>query len=65
MILGIGIMAVFKPKCKDECEIRKAPPIDDVVKTTYQIGTKCYQFKTKETVCPEKGVIESFVIAAV
>jgi hypothetical protein len=62
MIIGIGIMAVFKPACKENCEIRKAPAVEEVVNTTYQIGTKCYQFKTTETVCPETGVIESFQV---
>ena len=62
MILGIGIMAVLKPVCKSGCEIHKAPSVDEVTKTTYQIGTKCVQFKTTQSTCPEHGAIESFQI---
>jgi hypothetical protein len=63
LILGIGLMVLFKPMCKGEdCIIQKAPPVDEVVKSTYQIGSKCYQFKTQQIVCPERGAIEPFTI---
>ena len=63
LFLGIGLVAVFKPICKgDECIKQKAPSVDEIVKSTYQLGSKCYQFKTQTLICPEKGVIEPFRI---
>ena len=60
-IIGIGLMAALKPVCKgSNCVIQKAPPVDEVVKSTYQLGQKCYQFKTTQIQCPERGVIEPF-----
>jgi hypothetical protein len=61
IIIGIGIVAVFKPGCRDNgCAIKRAPPVDEVVKTTYQIGSKCYKFKTENIECPAKGIVEPF-----
>jgi hypothetical protein len=60
-IIGLGIMAILKPGCRgDTCKIMKAPPVEEVRATTYQIGEKCYQFKTDVISCPKEGVIESF-----
>ncbi len=60
-ILGLGLMALLKPACKgEECKILKAPPLEDVKKTTYQLGSACYQFHTEPITCPSKGVIEPF-----
>jgi hypothetical protein len=60
-ILGIGLIAVLKPICQGaNCIIQKAPPPDEVVKSTYQLASKCYQFKTTSIQCPQKGVIEPF-----
>ncbi len=60
-ILAFGIMAVLKPGCKgDSCRILKAPPLDEVKSTTYQLGSKCYQFKVEGSDCPSTGVIEGF-----
>lgn len=59
-------MSLFKPLCKgNECQIVKAPPLQEVEKTTYKIGTKCYQFKTHTTDCPSEGVIEPFEVKVV
>jgi hypothetical protein len=64
LILGMGLIAVFKEQCKtEECEIHKAPHVNDVIKSTYQIGTKCYQFKTNQITCPKSGVIEAFQVS--
>ncbi len=60
-VLGLGLMALFKPACKgDECQILKAPPLKEVKATTYQLGEECYQFRTETISCPAKGVIEPF-----
>lgn len=65
LVTGIGIAAVFKPGCREsDCAIKRAPPVDEVTKTTYQIGDKCYQFKTENIECPTKGVIEPFEVEA-
>jgi hypothetical protein len=61
LILGIGVIAVLKPICKgDDCIIQKAPSVDEVTKSTYQMSNKCYQFKTTPITCPDRGVIEPF-----
>jgi hypothetical protein len=61
VILGMGIIAVLRPTCINEsCVIKKAPSPDEVMNTTYQIGSKCYKFMTNMIDCPEKGVIEPF-----
>jgi hypothetical protein len=62
-ILGVGLMAVLKPMCRGpSCVVQKAPSVDEVTRSTYQVGSKCYQFKTSVITCPEKGVIEPFRI---
>jgi hypothetical protein len=60
-ILGVGCMAVLKPACKGaECQVRKAPPYEDIQASTYQIGGSCYQFKAEPVECTESGIIEPF-----
>lgn len=60
-ILGLGCIALLKPVCKGiNCQVQKAPPLDEVRSSTYQMGSKCYKFEIKHTDCPEKGVIEPF-----
>jgi hypothetical protein len=64
IVIGIGLVAVFKPGCRDnQCAIKKAPPVDEVTKSTYQIGDKCYKFKVNNIECPSKGAIEPFEVA--
>jgi hypothetical protein len=63
-IVGFGIVVVFRKQCEgSDCLIQKAPPVDEVTKTTYQIGQKCYQFKTDPKECTNSGVIEPFQVA--
>jgi hypothetical protein len=60
-ILGVGILAVFRPACdNDSCAKVKAPPIPDFDDKTFRIGDACYKFKTKTRDCPAEGFIESF-----
>ena len=60
-VLGVGCMAVLKPMCKGgECHVQKAPPYDEVQKSTYQLGSTCYQFRAEPVKCAESGVIEPF-----
>jgi hypothetical protein len=61
-VLGIGIMAAIKPMCRTkDCKIQKAPPLEEIMKSTYQIGQKCYKFKTTPVDCPATGSIEPFL----
>ena len=49
------------PMCKgDECFIKKAPSVEEMKSSTFQIGKKCFQFVPETVQCPAKGVIEAF-----
>lgn len=62
-VIGLGIMALLRPVCHGAaCIIQKAPPVEEVSKTTYQLGAKCYQFKSAPVDCPADGIIESFYV---
>ena len=63
-VLGLGLAAILRPACKgDKCIVLKAPPLADLKGSTYQLGTKCYQFTIETQSCPSKGVIEPFQIS--
>jgi hypothetical protein len=60
-ILGLGIIALLKPICHGpSCIVQKAPSVEEVTKSTYQLGSKCFQFATEPVDCPKEGVIEAF-----
>jgi hypothetical protein len=59
-LLGFAIVMIFYPACKDGCRVRKAPPIDEIKNSTYQLADKCYQFQAHSVNCPPKGTIEAF-----
>jgi hypothetical protein len=60
-VIGLGLMALLRPICHGkDCMIQKAPSVEEVNKTTYQLGSKCYQFRSESVECPKEGVIESF-----
>ena len=60
-VLGLGCMALLKPLCKgSECEVKKAPALDEVSTSTYQVGSKCYKIKVEHKECPDTGTIEPF-----
>ena len=61
LILGVGLMAVLKPVCRDvDCTVKRGANPEEVIGSTYQINDKCYQFKTRSTECPNEGFIEAF-----
>jgi hypothetical protein len=61
-IVGFGLIAITIPACKgDDCFIKKAPSVDEMKKSTFRIGSKCYQFTPETMECPATGVIEAFV----
>jgi len=63
IVIGIGLVAVLIPGCRsNSCAVKKAPPVDEVTKSAYKIGDKCYKFKTNTIQCPTKGIIEPFEI---
>ena len=60
-VIGLGLMALLRPICHGkDCMIQKAPSVEEVNKTTYQLGSNCYQFRSESVECPKEGVIESF-----
>ena len=67
-LLGIGIIAIFRPTCKDEsgkpidCTTNKAPAVADWNNAVYRVGAKCYEYKTTIVECPKnkKDYIEAF-----
>jgi hypothetical protein len=65
LLVGIGIVAILRPTCSgDKCSVTKAPPPADWNGYVYQMGAKCYEFKTGVVDCPKAGggsaAIESF-----
>ena len=61
-IIGLGIMSIFIPRCPGgTCMKAKAGNAEEINKSVYQIGSKCYQFKTETMSCPQSvDIIESF-----
>ena len=61
VILGFAIPSLLIPVCKgDQCFIKKAPSAEEMKKSTFRVGSKCYQFRPETMDCPAKGAIESF-----
>ena len=62
LMLGIGVVALFRPICSgSECNVSKAPTENDFDKYVYRMGgSKCYEFKTEIVECPSSGTIEAF-----
>lgn len=60
-LLGLGVVALVRPLCKDgECTVKKAPPVKEWDGAVYRVGNKCHEYKTKSVECPASGMIESF-----
>lgn len=63
VVVGFAIMSLTIPLCKgDECFIKKAPSVEEMKKSTFKIGSKCYQFKPEIQTCPATGAIEAFAL---
>ena len=61
VIIGIGLVAALRPVCHgDNCTIEKAPPVDEITHSTYQLGLKSYQVRSEPVDCPKTGAIEGF-----
>ena len=65
VLLGLGLAAILRPVCKgDQCLTMKAPPVHEVEATTYQLGSRCFQFKVDNRECPSSGkIIEAFSLS--
>jgi len=65
VLLGLGLAAILRPVCKgDQCVTLKAPPVHEVETSTYQLGSRCFQFKVDSRECPKAGkVIEAFSLS--
>lgn len=65
VLLGLGLAAILRPACKgDQCVTLKAPPVHEVETSTYQLGTRCFQFKVESQECSKAGkVIEAFSLS--
>jgi hypothetical protein len=62
-IVGLGLAAILRPGCTGpNCIVHRAPSVEEVTKSTYQLGSKCYQFKTEPTACADSGVIEALTM---
>ena len=45
-LVGIFIVIIWKPVCKnDDCIKHELPNVNEVNTSTYQIGSTCYQFR--------------------
>ena len=65
VLLGLGLAAILRPACKgDQCVTLKAPPVHEVETSTYQLSSRCFQFKVDSRECPKVGkVIEAFSLS--
>lgn len=65
VLLGLGLAAILRPVCKgDQCLVLKAPPVHEVESTTYQLGSRCFQFKVDNRECPKQGkIVEAFTLS--
>ena len=61
IVLGIGLVCLFRPQCKgDNCTQVKAPPLQEWDKSTYRMGSKCYTYTSEIVDCAGR---EKFVEA--
>ena len=61
LMLGIGLMCLFRPICiGKDCTVSKPPSEKDFEKYVYRLGGSCYEFKTEVMECPASGAIEAF-----
>lgn len=56
-LLGLFIVLVVRPSCKDEsCIKRINPSSKEISDSTYQLGSKCYQFTYTSVACESDEV---------
>jgi hypothetical protein len=51
-LLGLGVVTFFRRSCEGKnCIVFRPPKSDEVSKTVYKYGDKCYKFKSHATPC--------------
>jgi|UniRef100_A0A6C0IFS2 hypothetical protein len=51
-LLGLFIVLIVRPSCKDDsCIQRMNPDVKEMSSSTYQLGSKCYQFQHTTVDC--------------
>lgn len=46
-LVGVFIILILRPICKgDDCINYVTPEVKEIESSTYQLGSKCYQFKS-------------------
>jgi hypothetical protein len=57
LLLGLFIVLIVRPSCKDESCIKRMNPCSkDISASTYQLGSKCYQFTYTSVGCEANEV---------
>lgn len=52
IVLGIGMAGIFKKTCEGKtCMVVYGPDVDEVKRTKYRVGEKCFRFKPKQAEC--------------
>lgn len=52
IILGIGLASLFRKSCEGRsCMVFRGPSIEDIHKSNYKYGDKCYTFKEQSVKC--------------
>ena len=55
ILLGFGLASFFKKACNDRnCLAFFAPPVEKVKDKVFEFDDKCYQFKSRGTVCNDE-----------
>jgi hypothetical protein len=57
VLFGLSIAFVFKPVCKKNCNIYKAPPVSDIVDKVFKLDDSCYTYTPIPQKC-KNGAIE-------
>lgn len=56
-LIGLFIVLIVRPTCKDDsCIQHMNPDLKEISTSTYQLGTKCYQFQHTTVDCNTTGV---------
>ena len=51
-VVGLFLVLILRPTCKgDDCIEHKNPSVQEITSSTYQMGSKCFQFKNSPVEC--------------
>lgn len=55
ILIGIGLSALFRDKCKNKmCKVLHSPQLAEVSETVYKYGRECFQFDPVPRSCSDK-----------